>query len=89
MADPLFELRGAPLKPGVHSELVRPVQVYLVRGRYLPGRFRVARRIGTYGPRVVKAVKAFQRHVGLPANGVIDLKTFAALRRRYGRQAIA
>ncbi len=34
---------------------------------------------GYFGPKTVAAVKAFQRTVGLPATGTVDLKTYEAL----------
>jgi murein L,D-transpeptidase YcbB/YkuD len=64
---------------------VRTVQVYLVRGNWLEQRFRVARKIGTYGKVQVRAVKAFQLHVKLTRDGVVGRDTFEALHSRYGR----
>lgn len=84
----IARLRTDPIMAGDHSELVRTVQVYLVRARLLPEDFDVAERIGTYGPHMVEAVKRFQsEHRRLDVDGVVGPKTFAALRRRYGHAA--
>jgi GH24 family phage-related lysozyme (muramidase) len=80
----LTRLRSDPINPGDRSEAVRTVQVYLVRARLLPQDFDVAERVGTYGPRMVAAVKEFQRRHRLEVDGIVGPKTFAALRRRFG-----
>jgi lysozyme len=80
----LTRLRSDPINPGDRSEAVRTVQVYLVRARLLPQDFDVAERVGTYGPRMVAAVKEFQRRHTLDVDGIVGPKTFAALRRRFG-----
>lgn len=80
-------LAVSPIRRGIHSRDVRTIQVYLKRLGYLPDRFVVASKNGTYGPAAQRAVKTFQKHVGLPVDGVIGPKTFAALRRRAGRGA--
>jgi len=80
----LARLRSDPINPGDRSEAVRTVQVYLVRARLLPQDFDVAERVGTYGPKVVAAVKEFQRRHRLEVDGIVGPKTFAALRRRFG-----
>lgn len=77
-------LRSDPIEPGDRSEAVRAVQVYLVRARLLPRDFDVAERVGTYGPRMITAVRTFQRRHRLEVDGVVGPKTFAALRRRFG-----
>jgi GH24 family phage-related lysozyme (muramidase) len=82
--DALARLRDDPLNAGDRSELVRTVQVFLVRARLLPQDFDVAERVGTYGPRMVAAVKQFQGAHRLEVDGVVGPKTFAALRRRFG-----
>lgn len=38
---------------------------------------------GIYGEETAAAVRAFQQRNGLPANGVVDLPTWQALRRAY------
>lgn len=78
----LDRLRARPLRRGIRSPDVRAVQIYLHRGGYFDGRS--AQRVGTFGPVLVEAVRAFQRRVGLLADGIVGPKTFAALRRRYG-----
>jgi GH24 family phage-related lysozyme (muramidase) len=80
----LARLRSDPINPGDRSEAVRTVQVYLVRARLLPQDFDVAERVGTYGPKMVAAVKEFQRGHRLQIDGIVGPKTFAALRRRFG-----
>jgi len=85
--EPAAILAVDPLKPGDHSPLVRAVQIYLRRGRFLAPGFRVARRIGTYGPNVVRAVRAFQRVAGIRVDGEVGEETFKELRRRYGHAA--
>jgi lysozyme len=80
----LRRLASDPIEPGDRSEAVRTVQVYLVRARLLPQDFDVAERVGTYGPRMVAAVKEFQRRHRLEVDGIVGPKTFAALRRRFG-----
>jgi GH24 family phage-related lysozyme (muramidase) len=82
----LARLRSDPISPGDRSELVRTVQVYLVRAGLLPQDFDVAERVGTYGPKMVAAVREFQRRHRLDDDGVVGPKTFAALRRRFGRR---
>ncbi len=37
-----------------------------------------------YGPALERAVRTFQKRVGLAVDGIVGPKTFAALRRRYG-----
>jgi peptidoglycan hydrolase-like protein with peptidoglycan-binding domain len=83
--DPALVLAQNPLHPGERGPLVRTVQIYLVRGRWLGRSFRIARRIGTYGPAAVRAVKRFQADARLDPDGVVGERTFAALRERYGR----
>jgi GH24 family phage-related lysozyme (muramidase) len=78
----LDRLRARPLRPGGRGRPVRAVQVYLRRAGLWKGR--PAKAIGTYGPELQRAVRAFQQRVGLAADGVVGPKTFAALRRRYG-----
>lgn len=78
----LDRLRARPLRRGAKSPDVRAVQVYLRRGGWFDGK--PAARVGTFGPALVEAVRAFQRHVRLDADGIVGPKTFAALRRRYG-----
>lgn len=78
----LDRLRARPLRPGGRGRPVRAVQVYLRRAGLWSGR--PAKLIGTYGPALERAVRAFQERVGLAADGVVGPKTFAALRRRYG-----
>ncbi|MGN6189751.1 MAG: glycoside hydrolase family protein [Conexibacter sp.] len=85
----LARLRTDPIMPGDHSEIVRRVQVYLVRAGLLPHDFDVAERIGTYGPRMVAAVIRFQQSHGLDDDGIVGPKTFAALRRRFGARGSA
>lgn len=80
----LTRLRDDPLEAGDRSEIVRTVQVYLVRARLLPQDFDVAERVGTYGPRMLAAVEQFQTAHRLRVDGVVGPKTFAALRRRFG-----
>lgn len=80
---PLARVRAQPLREGAQSKDVRLVQIYLRHLGYLPKDFQVAHEIGTYGPIAVRAVKAFQRHVGLKPDGIVGAKTFAALKRRY------
>lgn len=70
---------GLPVKRGSKGRLVKDVQVWLRRGRYLPA----GRSDGGFGPKTEAAVRAFQRHVRLKADGVVGAKTYAALRRRY------
>lgn len=70
---------GLPVKRGSKGRLVKDVQVWLRRGQYLgsgaiDGHFEVI---------TERAVRAFQRHVRLKADGVVGVKTYAALRRRY------
>lgn len=72
-----------PLNLNDKSDIVRSVQIYLRRGHYLPRDFAIPRNIGTYGPKTVDAVKRFQHHLKINADGVVGPKTFAALRRRY------
>lgn len=84
--DILARLRSDPINPGDRSEAVRTVQVYLVRAGLLPQDFDVAERVGTYGPKMVAAVKAFQTRHRLEIDGIVGPKTFAALRRRFGRR---
>lgn len=72
-----------PLGPGDKGELVRGVQILMRRGGFYRGS--VAARVGTFGPALARAVKRFQGHVGLPADGVWGPKTDAAARRRWGR----
>lgn len=78
----LDRLRALPIRRGRKSPDVRTVQVYLKRGGYWHGK--PAKKTGTAGPELIAAVRAFQRHVGLPVDGIVGPKTFAALRRRYG-----
>ena len=80
----LTRLRSDPINAGDRSEAVRTVQVYLVRARLLPQDFDVAERVGTYGPKMVAAVEAFQRRHRMKVDGIVGPKTFAALRRRFG-----
>jgi GH24 family phage-related lysozyme (muramidase) len=80
----LARLRSDPINAGDRSEAVRTVQVYLVRARLLPQDFDVAERVGTYGPKMVAAVREFQRRHRLEVDGIVGPKTFAALRRRFG-----
>lgn len=82
----LTRLRSDPINPGDRSEAVRTVQVYLVRAGLLPQDFDVAERVGTYGPKMVAAVKQFQTRHRLDVDGIVGPKTFAALRRRFGRR---
>jgi hypothetical protein len=85
--DPAIVLALNPLRLGDHSPIVRAVQIYLRRGHWLGPQFRVARRIGTYGPRAVRAVRAFQQFAALRVDGVVGEATFKELRRRYGHAA--
>jgi lysozyme len=78
----LDRLRARPLRKGSKGRAVRAVQVYLRRAGLWSGR--PAKLVGTYGPELERAVRAFQEHVGLAVDGVVGPKTFAALRRRYG-----
>ena len=64
----------APLKETLASAIL-----ILVRAGYVIGPVD-----GIIGPKTGKAITAFQKSVGLPATGVADAKTVAALKARFG-----
>ncbi|MDO8187204.1 peptidoglycan-binding protein [Conexibacter sp. JD483] len=76
----LDRLRARPLTRGTRAPEVRAVLTYLRRARLISGSVDSA----VYGATLERAVRTFQRRVGLVADGVVGPKTFAALRRRYG-----
>lgn len=78
----LDRLGARPLRPGAKSPDVRAVQIYLRRAGLWDGK--PATKVGTFGPVLADAARVFQRRVGLPVDGIVGPKTFAALRRRYG-----
>ncbi len=59
---------------------VRAVLTYLRRARLVTGSVDNA----VYGATLERAVRTFQKRVGLAVDGIVGPKTFAALRRRYG-----
>ncbi len=65
---------GSVVKPGMHGEGVVDVQKKLIAQGFLSGRAD-----GECGPATVSALKQFQASVGLPADGVCGLMTYAAL----------
>ena len=71
-------LIALPVRRGSKGRIVKDVQVWLRRGRYLK-----LPASGEFGPHTDTAVRAFQRHVRLQADGVVGAKTYAALRRRF------
>lgn len=78
----LDRLKQNALKRGSRTPDVIAIQIWLKRGGFYHGQ--IAKNVGTFGPALVVAVKAFQRKVGLLADGVVGPKTAAAMRRRYG-----
>jgi hypothetical protein len=73
-----------PVKRGDKGEVVRHVQILCKRaGNY---RGRVARRTGTCGPILVRAIKATQRELGLKPDGVWAPTTNARAEKRWGRR---
>ena len=84
--DPLVVLRALPLQPGDRSPFVRPLLTYLRRGEFISRAASAspAAAQATYTAAAVAAVQRFQRRVGLPHDGIVGPRTFAALRRRYG-----
>jgi hypothetical protein len=76
-------VRENPLRLGSKSTDVRDIQIWLRRGGYIRRNARIAKNVGTMGPATVSAVKRFQRHVGLTADGIVGPKTYAAIRRRW------
>lgn len=81
----LERVREKPLRRGTKSKDVRDIQIWLRRGGYISKRARIAKRIGTMGPATVTAVKRFQRHVGLPVDGIVGPKTYAAIKRHWAK----
>lgn len=71
-----------PVRRGDKGTVVRHVQILCRRaGNY---RGRVARRTGSCGPVLEKAIRATQRELGLKPDGVWGAKTDAAAVRRWG-----
>ncbi|MBT9177548.1 MAG: Spore cortex-lytic enzyme [Firmicutes bacterium] len=75
---PLISLAEQPgsrnLRQGDSGADVTEVQRRLQRWGYYEGPIS-----GTFGPRTLAAVQAFQRRHGLPVTGIISSRTFAAL----------
>ena len=65
---------GSVIKAGMHGEGVTYVQQKLIEHGFLTGHAD-----GIAGDRTVAAIKRFQSSVGLPADGVCGLQTYAAL----------
>ena len=65
---------GSVIKPGMHGEGVTYVQQKLIEHGFLTGHAD-----GIAGDRTVAAIKRFQSSVGLNADGVCGLQTYAAL----------
>ena len=65
---------GAVIKIGMHGEGVKYVQQKLIEHGFLTGRAD-----GIAGERTISAIKRFQQSVGLNADGVCGLATYAAL----------
>lgn len=70
---------GAVVAPKAPDLKPAQIQSMLVRAGYVIGPVD-----GIIGPKTGKAITAFQKSVGLPATGVADAKTVAALKARFG-----
>jgi peptidoglycan hydrolase-like protein with peptidoglycan-binding domain len=71
-------LGSRPVAPGDFGLDVSVVQFLLAHDGYYRGALD-----GYFGPRVLNAVRAFQRHRGLSADGVVGPQTLAALAARH------
>ena len=65
---------GSVIKPGMHGEGVKDIQRKLIDHGFLTGYAD-----GIAGERTVAAIKQFQMSVGLKADGVCGIQTYAAL----------
>ena len=65
---------GSIIRAGMHGDGVTDIQQKLIEHGYLAGEAD-----GFCGARTVAAIKRFQKSVGLTADGVCDLMTYAAL----------
>lgn len=65
---------GSVIKPGMHGEGVKDIQRKLIDHGFLSGHAD-----GIAGERTVAAIKRFQVSVGLKADGVCGIQTYAAL----------
>lgn len=68
------EIERETLQKGSKSDSVKELQLRLIELNYLSGRAD-----GSYGTKTKNAVEEFQKRVGLPADGIADGKTQAAL----------
>ena len=83
------EYPGAPLTEGYRSDAASTVQEYLnFIAEDVPSIARLAVD-GYYGPKTAESVRAFQSAFGLPATGVTDAATWAAMAKAYKDAAAA
>ena len=83
------EYPGAPLTEGYRGDAASTVQEYLnFIAEDVPSIARLAVD-GYYGPKTAEAVRAFQSAFGLPATGVTDDATWAAMAKAYKDAAAA
>ncbi|MBR4662016.1 MAG: peptidoglycan-binding protein, partial [Clostridia bacterium] len=83
------EYPGAPLTEGYRGDAASTVQEYLnFIAEDVPSIARLAVD-GYYGPKTAESVRAFQSAFGLPATGVTDAVTWAAMAKAYKDAAAA
>lgn len=70
----------AALKRGYTDDEVRKVQIELLRRGYY-----ITETDSIFGPETEAAVRLFQKHNDLPANGIVDMKTYWTLFSRNNR----
>jgi len=71
-----------PVKPGMQGHDIRVLQDFLRRAGV-----RSATIDGEFGPRTIRAVRAFERLSNLPVNGLVDATDIAALRDLAGARS--